>query len=440
MEIARDERTARATARSQALAITHALVWPWRSRRLGRSLAHEALSIPIGFVTGMVFLALAALCLASIVAVVLVGPVVLGTVALADWVARAERARAHALLDIEVPVPHVTTPAGLRRWGRVRARMTRRSSWKEIAYFAVVLPLLGTGGGVVLVFWSLALALLTLPAYAGSLPGGSADLGFARVAPGTGAVVTCLVGLAMAVLLAPLATAGLASIERAAVRRLLGPPAREELTARVSALETSRAAAVDSAETERRRIERDLHDGVQQRLVTLAMELGRARERFATDPSGAETLVAGAHEDAKAALSELREVARGVHPAILTDRGLDAALSSVVARCPIPVELSVEVKTRPPAPIESAAYFVVSEALTNVVKHAHASHIRVAIARQNDRLAIAIDDDGVGGAAVGGSGGLAGLSERVTALGGWLRVLSPAGGPTSVIVELPCAS
>ena len=168
------------------------------------------------------------------------------------------------------------------------------------------------------------------------------------------------------------------------------------------------------------------------------MELGRARERFATDPSGAETLVAGAHEDAKAALSELREVARGVHPAILTDRGLDAALSSVVARCPIPVELSVEVATRPPAPIESAAYFVVSEALTNVVKHAQASHVRIAIARQDDRLAIAIDDDGVGGAAVGGSGGLAGLSERVAALDGRLRVLSPAGGPTSVIVELPC--
>jgi signal transduction histidine kinase len=440
MEIARDEPAPRATARSWALAIVRALLWPWRSRRLGRSLAHEALSIPIGSVTGMVFLALAALCLVSTVTFVLAVPVVLGTVTLADWVARAERARAHALLYIEVPVPHATTPAGLRRWARVRTRMTRRSSWKEVAYLAVVAPLLGIGAGVVLTIWSLALALLTLPAYAGSLPGGSADLGFARVAPGLGAALACLVGLGIGVLLAPLATAGLASIEGTAVRGLLGPPARDELTARVGALETSRAAAVDSAETERRRIERDLHDGVQQRLASLAMELGRARERFATDPSGAETLVAGAHEDAKAALSELREVARGVHPAILTDRGLDAALSSVVARCPIPVELSVEVETRPPAPIESAAYFVVSEALTNVVKHAQASRVRIAIARQDDRLAIAIDDDGVGGAAVGGSGGLAGLSERVTALGGWLRVLSPAGGPTSVIVELPCGS
>ena len=245
MEIARDERTARVTARSWVTTAASTLVWPWRSRRLGRSLAHETLSIPIGSVTGMVFLALAVLCLASTVAIVLAVPVVLGTVALADWVARAERARALALLGIEVPVPHVAPPAGLRRWGRVRARMTRRSSWKEVAYFAVVLPLLGTGGGVVLVLWSLALALLALPAYAGSLPGGSADFGFARVAPGMGSALTCLVGLAMVVLVAPLATAGLASIERAAVRRLLGPPARDKLTARVSALETSRAAAVD---------------------------------------------------------------------------------------------------------------------------------------------------------------------------------------------------
>jgi signal transduction histidine kinase len=440
MEIARAELIRRATPRSSAMAIMRALLWPWRSRRLGHFLAHEALSFPIGLVTGVLFLALTVLCLASTVAIVLVVPVVLGTVALADCFARPERARARALLGIEVPVQHAPPPAGLRRWGRARERMSRRSSWKEIAYFAVVLPLLGAGALVVLGLWSLALALLTLPAYAGSLPGGSADLGFARVAPGMGAALTCLVGLAMAVLLAPLATAGMAIVERAAVRRFLGPPARDELRARVSALEVSRAAAIDSAETERQRIERDLHDGVQQRLVTLAMDLGRARERFATDPSGAGTLVAGAHEDAKAALSELRELARGVHPAILTDRGLDAALSAVVARCPIPVELTVELETRPTASIESAAYYVVSEALTNVVKHAHASHVRIAIARADDRLAIAIDDDGVGGAAVGGSGGLAGLSERVAALGGRFTVLSPPGGPTSVIVELLCAS
>ena len=147
-----------------------------------------------------------------------------------------------------------------------------------------------------------------------------------------------------------------------------------------------------------------------------------------------------AHEEAKAALAELRNLARGIHPAVLTDRGLDAALSAVIARSPVPVSLVVNVPTRPPASVESAAYFVVTEALTNVAKHAQATRVDVSIVLQNNRLVLDIRDDGVGGADSSRGGGLSGLADRVNALGGWMRVLSPSGGPTSVIVEIPCGS
>jgi signal transduction histidine kinase len=199
-----------------------------------------------------------------------------------------------------------------------------------------------------------------------------------------------------------------------------------------------RTAAVDAAEAERRRIERDLHDGAQQRLVSLAMDLGMATERFDEDPDGARHLVEQAHGEALAALTELRDLVRGLHPAIIEDRGLDAALSAVVARVPVPVDLQVDVGDRPSAPVESAAYFVVAEALTNVTRHAEASRVSVAIARRGDRLAIDVTDDGVGGADPARGSGLKGLEERVRSLDGWMTVLSPEGGPTTVLVELPC--
>jgi signal transduction histidine kinase len=165
-----------------------------------------------------------------------------------------------------------------------------------------------------------------------------------------------------------------------------------------------------------------------------------ARERFDQDPAHAQQLVAEAHEGAKAALVELRDLVRGFNPAILHDRGLDAALSAVIARAPIPVRLDVDVSPRPAATVESTAYFIVTEALTNVAKHSQASDARVTIARRGDKLVIDVTDNGTGGADPARGTGLRGLAERVQALGGWMQVLSPAGGPTSVLVELPCAS
>jgi len=229
-----------------------------------------------------------------------------------------------------------------------------------------------------------------------------------------------------------------AAVDAAVGRGLLGS-GREQLTARIGELETSRAKVMDAAETERMRIERDLHDGAQQRLVSLAMDLGRAKAKFGTDPEAAAAIVSEAHEQAKEALVELRNLVRGVHPPVLSDRGLDAALSGLAALSPVPVTVSVELPARPPAAIEAIAYFVVAEALTNIAKHAHAHHARVLVVGVGDQLSVEITDDGVGGADPAGQG-LSGLAARVAGVDGQFRVTSPAGGPTTLEVTLPCGS
>ena len=228
-------------------------------------------------------------------------------------------------------------------------------------------------------------------------------------------------------------------------RALLGPSRGEALALRVESLARSRADLVAAADAERRRIERDLHDGAQQRLVSLAMNLGMARERFAAEPEPVRQAIAGAHDEALLALSELREFIRGLHPAVLTDRGLAAALSGLAARAPLPVRLRVDLP-RPASPgVEAVAYFTVSEALANVAKHARATRAEVTVTRAGDLLRIAVTDDGCGGATplMPGSGdgtGLRGLAQRAAAVDGTLSIDSPPGGPTVITAELPCES
>jgi signal transduction histidine kinase len=415
------------------------LVQPWRGSSMWRGLAWEALDIPLGLTTSIIVTVFVALSIGFAITFVVAIPLVWLTFLAAALLGRMERSRAAALLDVNVGSPHAPFAAG-SWWSRLRQRVTSASRWREIAYLSLALPVLATLSVVVLALWAVSFTLISLPLYVTHLPGRSADVGLFRIHAGAGTVTTLIVGLVCLALLAPRATMALAALDRWVVRRLLGPSERIELARRVDELEISRGAAVSSAEAERHRIERDLHDGAQQRLVALAMDLGRARERFDTDPEHARQLVGEAHEEAKAALAELRNLARGIHPAVLTDRGLDAALSAIVTRCPVPVTLSVNVPTRPPASVESAAYFVVAEALTNVAKHAQATRAKVAIVLQNNRLIVEVGDDGVGGADVSRGTGLSGLSDRVGALGGWMRVLSPRNGPTSVIVELPCGS
>ncbi|MFB6671027.1 sensor histidine kinase [Streptomyces sp. NPDC056390] len=221
-------------------------------------------------------------------------------------------------------------------------------------------------------------------------------------------------------------------------RECFGPSERELLQRRIDELATSRAAVVLAVDTERRRIERDLHDGVQQRLVALAMLLGRAR-RGGRTPEQAEALLVQAHQESQDVLTELREVAWRVYPSALDSLGLREALGGVAERCAVPVRIEDGLLTGPlPRAVETAAYFVVSEAVTNAAKHASAGAVSVQLALSGPVLTVHIRDDGVGGADPAGSG-LTGLRSRVEALDGLLHIDSPLGGPTTVIAELPCA-
>jgi signal transduction histidine kinase len=261
------------------------------------------------------------------------------------------------------------------------------------------------------------------------------------------AVVTGPVGALFAVLFPvwPWLARQVTRTDERLVRVLLGPGRREELTLRVESLARSRADLVDAADAERRRIERDLHDGAQQRLVSLAMNLGMARERLDGESEPVRQALASAHDEAVLALTELRQFIRGLHPAVLSDRGLVAALSGLAARSPLPVKLQVDVPRPASAAVEAVAYFIVSEALTNVVKHAQASRVEVAVTRTGSTLLIAVADDGRGGAATGRSDGvdgtgLRGLAQRAAAVDGTLSIDSPFGGPTVITAELPCES
>ncbi|MFB7084046.1 sensor histidine kinase [Streptomyces sp. NPDC056296] len=233
----------------------------------------------------------------------------------------------------------------------------------------------------------------------------------------------------------PFIARGLANADRAMVRGLLSPS--DELERRIAELESDRGVVVDAAAADLRRIERDLHDGAQARLVNLAMGLGLAKEKLLEDPDAAAAMVDEAHGEVKLALQELRDLARGIHPAVLTDRGLDAALSSVASRCTVPVKVTVDLAERPAAAIEGIAYFTVSELLQNVSKHSAARSASVEVWRSSDRLLMQVGDDGRGGARLDGGTGMKGLADRLTAVDGLFVVDSPEGGPTTVTAELP---
>ena len=209
-----------------------------------------------------------------------------------------------------------------------------------------------------------------------------------------------------------------------------------ELAARLEELRASRARLVHAADAERRRLERNLHDGAQSRLVALALLLRAARTRAAKTDEGLAELLDQAQEELHTSLGELRELARGIHPAVLSERGLEPALHALATRAPVPVEVEVGAE-RLPEPVESAAYFVVSEALTNVAKYAEASHATVAVTRANGRVLVEVTDDGVGGASAAGGSGLRGLADRVAALDGTLSIESPRGSGTTLRAEIP---
>jgi signal transduction histidine kinase len=353
------------------------------------------------------------------------------------------RHRLRTSAGVEIPPPpaieHRLSVAG------IAVAATSPATWRQLGYHLVAAPLLAVGALVAAATWLAGLAGTLVYAYAWTTaPHNRLARDQSSPVPGPilhrlGVPVDVYLTLGGIVLLAaaPRLTAAVATLDAQVARVLLGPSRAEELEHRVEHLTQSRTGAVDAADAERRRLERDLHDGTQQRLVALAMNLGLARVHAETAEQAQQALTE-AHEDAKAALAELRDLIRGLHPAVLEDRGLDAALSGVAARLPIPVRLTVDLPRRPPATIEAVAYFVVSESLTNITKHAQASQAEVVVQRAGDRLHIIVSDDGVGGADPARGTGLAGLAKRAASVDGTFEIVSPPGGPTLITVDLPC--
>jgi signal transduction histidine kinase len=409
------------------------------SPRTWLAFSHNLAGLAIGMATFIAAITLLALGVA-LLPLMLVGVPILGLMMrAAGWLARFERARFALFLGARIVSWPAAGRAGYRwvlvpRWRAFRERAT----WGETGYALARLPVSLVAAAVSLLAWSLSLVMLTLPLYNGELPAGGALVSGTVLRGDPPMAVSVALGLLL-LLAAPQLTRGLAAVDTSLTRLLLGPRGDAALEARVTELEISRERVVDAAETERRRIERDLHDGAQQRLVALAMELGRAKAKFADDIDAARDLVDQAHTEAKAALTELRDLVRGVHPPVLTDRGLDAALSGLAARCPVPVQVHVDVPVRPKASVEAVAYFLVAEALTNVAKHSRARHATVVVEGHGypGTLNVVVSDDGIGGADPGGAG-LAGLADRVVGVDGSLTVESPSGGPTIISAVLPC--
>ncbi len=418
--------------------VVRALRAPFEARTWRETL-HLLLNLPVGIVTFTVVVTGLATGLGMLITLVGI-PIIFATMYLSRGMGAVERARARAFLQVDVPAPYRADPPADTWWRVHVARFTDPATWVEVGYHLLMLPIGIFTFTLAVTFWALGIGLVTAPLYGWALPDGlyvgdELTRWWVIDAPLEYAVVT-LAGIAV-ILATPWIVRGLATANRMFVRGMIG----SDVFARERALTETRAAAVDLAAEDRRRIERDLHDRVQQRLVSLAMDLGRAKEKLDSDPDRAKELVTEAHEEAKLAITEVRDLARGIHPAVLTDRGLDAALSALATRSPVPVEVSVDVAVRPPASTEAAAYFVVSEALANVAKHAKAAKASVTVRRADDGwLTIQVQDDGIGGAAIVEGSGLAGLRDRVRALDGEMHLLSPEGGPTVLMVEIPCAS
>ncbi|HEU0237434.1 MAG TPA: sensor domain-containing protein [Candidatus Limnocylindrales bacterium] len=364
--------------------------------------------------------------------VVGIGVVLIGAgIEAARYSARIERARAR-WADPRPLHAHAYRPLGPGLRELLTGVFLDVARWRDVVYVFVAFPLAVLEAAAVLTVWSVALAALSVPvwALAGEMPVAAYQL------PVSADVVVTVVGLVGLVLLpiASVVTRGLMALHRAVVAGLLCESEQRVLERRVATLESSRRAVLDVEASELRRIERDLHDGAQQRLVMLAINLGLAAERIDDDPERARTLVADARDQARQALAELRDLVRGIAPAILLDRGLVPALSALAGRSPLPTVVASDLPDglRLPDAVERAAYFVVAEGVANVAKHATAARCEIRCRLAGDRLVVEVEDDGIGGAVVVPGGGLAGLAGRVEALDGTLEVVSPAGGPTLV--------
>jgi signal transduction histidine kinase len=362
-----------------------------------------------------------------------------GTAYALESCARLETSWHRSVLGVDIPLTlSLPTRGGplLPLFGQL---VRNRLLWRLMAYQLVRLPVALLTGALTACLWAIPPTVLVM---AGAYFIGYTVDALDRPSMDPDRAWNSVPGLVLPLLApaVPYLVRWLLTWQLGLARRYLGQLSAGQLAARVYEVEQSREDAMAAAEAERRRIERDLHDGAQQQLVALAMLLGRARRKYDSDPEATRALLEEAHRSAKEAIVELRELTRGLSPPVLADRGLDAALSALAARSEVPVSIDFEVAERPGRTAESIAYFMIAESLTNIVKHARASRAWVIVHRVGTLLRVEVGDDGIGGAALAGGSGLAGLADRAAGVDGTLTVTSPAGGPTTVSLELPCES
>lgn len=410
------------------------------TRRLGQTLAIAAHMAALGLIAPVTIALLLTAIGVGIGGLFALG---IGVLALALaalgvwWVAWFEERRADALLDLGIPerrMPRSPRTDWIRIPHTLWLQVTDRHNLRSLLHFTII----GVLGLVTL--WLLQVMLTGLSYGIASAITSYETYAAPWFGLETGRATAVGIGLAAA-LIAGFGVYVMTLAHRSVSPSLLLPSREAELTQRVETATQRRNEAMRAAEVERTRIERDLHDGVQPRLVSVGMTLGMARSKLANDPEAAAALIDEAHTSTKAAITELRQLARGIHPAVLSDRGLDAALSALAARSHIPVHLDVQLDGRCAPETEAAMYFAVAEALTNAAKHSEARTCRVTIARRpGGNIWARVEDDGAGGARRVPGGGIDGVANRVAAAGGTLSLTSPAGGPTTIEVSLPCAS
>ncbi len=399
-------------------------------------------AIGLGFIVGVfafaIVVSLASAGFATLVAGIGVLLIAIG-IETSRVVARLERRRV-AFGSRERLLAHPYRPLRGGILAIVRAEFADESRWRDVLYVGVNFPLAIIEFVLVLFVWALPLWFLTTPLWYDAVSGRSLPdfLGAFAGHDLLPIVVRVVVGAALLPVAASLSQL-VVTLHRGLVAGLICTSESRELRRQVATLKESRSAIIDVEASELHRIERDLHDGAQQRLVMLTLDLGLASERIDTDPVAARQLVLEGQEQARQALAELRNLVRGIAPSILIDRGLVAALSSIAGVGPVPTSVRSELPTgeRLPAAVERAAYFVVAEALANVAKHSGARSCEVRCRKEGPNLVVEVWDDGAGGASVQPGGGLAGLAGRVEGVDGSLTVSSPAGGPTLVRATLP---
>ncbi|WP_433518052.1 sensor histidine kinase [Nonomuraea sp. CA-143628] len=398
----------------------------------------------VGFPTAVIAFVLLVVGMAAGVgtAVVWIGvPLLAGTLMIARGFADAERGWLSDVLKRPPVRPrYKPAPAGAGRFRRMVNPMTSGQSWLDLLHGIINFPLAIVSFVLTVVFWAVPIVGLSYPLWGvitSRIPGNEELpqlLGFEQNYWVNSAfyVVLGLLGL----LILPFMVRAAALLRAGVGRALLTGVA--ELQERIDDLAEGRAAAVSAEANALRKLERDIHDGPQQRLVSLAMELSRAQRQMQRDPEAAQATISSAITATRETLDELRALSRGIAPPILSDRGLAPALAALAGRCTIPVDLDVQTVRRYQASVENAIYYVVAETLTNVAKHSRATVCTIQLVHIGDILMLTIGDDGVGGAHVAKGHGLAGLADRLRAVDGELAVQSPDGGPTVIVAEVPC--